>query len=341
MRADSLCYSNGSGWQPLPYWAQFLARLGSTIGAEAPPGVRTIAGLALPIRSYAAALAAAGVVAARSTVPVRPSDPYKYFEWLSKLPAGTAVCLTDGNREYKGIFLGFEATPYGPRVGVQVEKKVKGIGGLKRWFPPEASTRIRQLDKEVSVAKLPKKQGGRRVLAEKEVVSKNRFAQHFLDNTDVYEFVISSRLECVIVGHIGLLRQEIKDTVFASRPPQTGELAQGTLQDIIRVRKFSGVNDSYRTGVIYSNSKTLPDHPGNSDPAVAIFDGAASFANWRDSFRSSSWIVLIDRTERLAGEAADLLNSEYLQYRIEVESTLDVRDVPAGVELTVFQEEAG
>ncbi len=341
MKAANLYYSNGSGWHLLPYWAQFLVRLGSAIGAEAPPGVRTIAGVALPVRSYAAALAAAGVVAARSAVSVRSVDPYEHFEWLSTLPVGTPVRLTDGAKEYKGVFLGCEEMSYGPRAGVQVEKKVKGIGGLARWFPPETATRIRQSDKEISVAKLPKKQGGRKVLTEKDIMSQNLFAQHFLGGADVYEFITSSRLECVIAGHTGLLRQEIKETAVASRSPQTGELAQGTLQDVLRVRKFSGINDSYRTSVIYANSKTLPELPGGGVPAVTIFDGASSFVKWRDSFRHSSWIVLIDRTERLASDGADLLNSEYLQYRIEGESVPETPPVPAGIELTIFKEETG
>ncbi len=270
----------------------------------------------MPTRSYAAALAATGVVSARAAVPVRPSDPHEYFKLLSTMPVGTAVCLTEGGREYRGVFLGCKDTSHGPRAGVQVEKKVKKIGGLTRWFPPEFSTCIRHLDKDISAAKLPKKQTGKSALSREDIVNQNRFAQSLLDGADVCEFVTSSRLECVVAGHTGMLRQEIKDTAFASRRVQTENFVQGTLQEVLRVRKFSGVNDSYRTAVVYAHSSTLPELPDGSGPAVAVFDGAASLLKWRDNFRSSSWIALIDRTERSADEAADSLNSEYLQYRI-------------------------
>jgi hypothetical protein len=157
MNASSLYYRNGDEWLPLPYWAQFLADLGSAIAAETVPGKRTVAGLAVPVRSYAAAFVAAGVVRARSAMPVRHSDPQEYFRWLATLPVGTPVSLTVGRKEYKGVFLGCETTSHGRRAGVQVEKMLKGkTGGLSRWFPPEASTCIRLSDKEISAAKLPK-----------------------------------------------------------------------------------------------------------------------------------------------------------------------------------------
>lgn len=327
---------------PLPYWARFFADLGGAIGSETASGRRTVAGLAVPVRSYAAAFAAAGVVRARSAVPVSPSDPYEYFRWLATIPAGTPVTLVNGTKEYKGVFLGCEHASYGPLAGVQVEKTSKNkTGGLSRWFPPETSTCIRLSDKEISAAKLPNKQGGKSVPSKQDIVSKNRFAQHFLGTTDAYEFVTSSRLECVIVGHTGLLRQEIKETVLASRPPQVAEFVQGTLQDVIRVRKFSGANDKYRTSVVYANGKALPEHFGDPGPAVVVFDGAAGFIRWRGHFRSSNWIVAIARPGRLADDAASLLNGEYLQNRIEGEFALDTPPVPAGTELTVFQTEAG
>lgn len=212
---------------------------------------------------------------------------------------------------------------------------------MKRWFPPATAISIRDSDKEISAAKLPKKQGGKTVPLEQDVIKQNRFVQHFLAEANIYEFLTSSRLECVIAGHTGLLRQEIKEMAFGSRPPHGGEIEQGALQDVLRVSKFSGARDSYRASVVYANSSTLPDLPDDATPAIAIFDGAAGFLKWRDSFRNSNWVVLIDRTERLAADATDLLNMEYLQYRTEEEGLPEAPPVPDGVELTIFQEGTG
>jgi hypothetical protein len=44
MNASSLYYRNGDEWLPLPYWAQFLADLGSAIAAGTVPGKRTVTG---------------------------------------------------------------------------------------------------------------------------------------------------------------------------------------------------------------------------------------------------------------------------------------------------------
>lgn len=330
-----LCYLQDDEWKLIPSWARFYVELGKIFGAEIDNDVRTVAGLILPIRSYAAALVAAGVVAARSTIPVNPADPYEYFKWLASLPKGTAVCLRDGDRELRAILLGCKETTYGPRVGVQVERKVKGVGGLRRWFPPESCKRIRRLEKELIAANLPKAQSGR-VVAETEIVKQNRFAQAFLDDVDIYDFVMCSRLECLIAGPMGILREEIKKTTFAVRPTRTALPVEGTLQEILRVRKFSGVNDGYRTNVVHGNGESAAEHA--PAPAVVIFDGAASFAGLRDDFRDSSWIVLIDQAERLAEEAVELLNNEYLQNRIEGSRGPDAPDAPAGVEMSVFQE---
>lgn len=331
-----LFYLRDEEWTPIPPWARFFVEVGESVGAQIAEDVRTVAGVVLPIRSYAAALAAAGVVAARSSTPVSPADPYEYFEWLASLPKGTAVCLRDGDRELRAVLLGCEETAYGPRVGVQVEKKVKGCGGLRRWFPPDSCKRIRRLEKELCAADLPKAQSGRSVVAEKEIVERNRFAQAFLGDANICDFVACSRLECLIAGPVGVLRQEIKETTFATQATGTASPVEGTLQEILRVRKFSGVNDGYRTNAVYGNGGSAAEH--SPAPTVVVFDGAASFAKLRDDFRDSSWIVLIDQAERLADEAIDLLNGGYLQNRIEGSCGPDTPNVPAGVEMSIFQE---
>ncbi len=336
-----LHYSMGNKWFPLPYWARFFSDLGRAVAEDTNPGERTIAGVAVPARAYAAALAATGVASARAAIAVRPSDPGEYFGQFRGSPAGNVAFLTTESREYKGVFLGcehksFAGEPLGIYAGIQVENGQRG--GLQRWFPPGDCKRLRVSEEKADACKLPARQGGRRVTSRDTIIQENRFAEYLLGGADLYEFVTNSRLECTIVGSASTLRQEIKDTPFAVRLPLSDTFVEGALQDVLRVQKFSGAKESYRSAVFSVSSTKPPELHGCSRPAVALFDGANSFLRWRDSFPESNWIVLLDRTERQFDEAACLLNRKYMQDRTGAEPELDAPEPPPGVEVTTFRE---
>jgi len=55
-------YQDGNNWINVPYWAASYIYLGSAIAAQENPLDRLIIGLAVPVRAYAAALIALGIV---------------------------------------------------------------------------------------------------------------------------------------------------------------------------------------------------------------------------------------------------------------------------------------
>ncbi len=71
---------------------------------------------------------------------------------------------------------------------------------------------------------------------------------------------------------------------------------------------------------------------------MTIFDGAVSFLKWRDYWRKSNWIVLLDKTESRFQEAVDLLNQEYIEKRIGESLNENMFSLPEGIEIIAFNE---
>ena len=114
-----------------------------------------------------------------------------------------------------------------------------------------------------------------------------------------------------------------------------GEIIEGTFQEILQVRSFAG-----RSGVFHSDVYAAGGASGEAvwtdPPAVAVFDGAASFLRCGERWPGTSRIVLLDRTEPRSTEAAAEINREYLQ-RI-AEPPLDLSGLrPNGCELLAYR----
>ncbi|MBC7341777.1 MAG: hypothetical protein H5U02_04925 [Clostridia bacterium] len=313
---------------PLPEWCGFFFRLGSIAAAARDPGKRLVVALSVPTRAYAACFVAAGTVIARAPLPVRDlPEPDEHFDRLCRLKIGTPLVYRKGNRKFKGIFAGVTALNNGEtRIKVQIANK-------------EGGNLTELLNKEMSLAvsiatiddiKLPKKQAGRKI------VRRKSFLDSILGKVDSCGFTVTSRMECAILGPVGVLRREVTETRLSIRGP--GGFARGTLQDILRVRRFLSEGKAFRTE-IYPASRNMPPRlEKGSDPCVVIFDGAAGFLKWRDNWRISNWIVLLDRTGPNFREAVEIVNQEFIKNRIGNCPELDIPPVPRGIEIIVYEE---
>ncbi|HEV7842648.1 MAG TPA: hypothetical protein VGO69_03085, partial [Pyrinomonadaceae bacterium] len=170
----------------------------------------------------------------------------------------------------------------------------------------------------------------------------------FLGEENVSDFAMRSRLDCLVVGRLSSLRQEITETSFRSYLStdsfldSTDESLVGTLLDILRVRKFMSEGKAYRTDAVAANSQNVPAVARNSTPSVVIFDGSAGFVKWRGCWRSSHWIAILDATEPNFNEAARALNAEYVDRLDDEEPDVDVPPTsPAGIEVVFYRERVG
>lgn len=328
-----LFFLEGDRRSALPEWGAFFVSAGSSLASLIETGYRYTIGVAVPIRAYAAAFAALGVVAARSAMPSKPENSGEYVAFLRGLPVDSAVSVRSGNRKLKGLYLGPRTDNGIELFGVQLEDR--SSGGLSRWLPAAQAMSIEVAN--TPVKKLPKKQKGQIVASEREVIQQNSFAGQALSLGDVYGFVTYSRLECTIVGVASRLNEEITGTTLSVKSSDRGAFLDGTLQHLLRVREFSRPGQAYRCSVVSSGKKS--EEPGQAQaPAVVVFDGATGFLKWRNDWENSNRLVVLDRTERHFEEAVTALNQEYVQNRADDRKVQFGRRVPCGVELMSFRE---
>ncbi len=315
-------------WVPLPKWGSFLTNLGGWIAQAQTRKNRLVLGVAIPIRNYAAALAALGVVLARVDVPIQSIDINRHFQQLSSLPIGTAVHYKYGTRKLKGIYQGVEEVHGEQRLRIQIQNKRNG-GGLTNIIRKEESLNVKIASNQNT--NLPKRQTGRYILKNKDfikaVTGKNNL-KYFTENHSNY----------AIIGQFSLLRQEIMEANFA-RYLSKYKFKEGNLQDILRVRDFfTTEGQPYCGEVLSAQGNTPPQTTDELVPHVVIFDGATGFIKWRDYYRNSHWIVLLERTDIRFQEAVEIINQEYIN-RVDEE----IQNIPSPLssfEMIVYQQQA-
>ncbi|MBE0427387.1 MAG: hypothetical protein IBX72_12195 [Nitrospirae bacterium] len=319
-----LYYRDGDNWINMPYWAFSYISLGSTIALKKEPQKRLIIGLALPVRAYAAALIAMGIVVSRVKIPLENMQESEFFEYLRTIQSGTSVFYLVKEKWYPGEFV--EVTQIHDRSFVHVIWK-KGKQKCTCAIPLEnARKRIRIVGSTKNDA--PEKKISRCIVYNKE------FLDIMLGSDHGNEFVLRSRLECTIIGCVNTLRNEIKDTQISYGQKHS----EGTLQDVLRVKRFMSDGSAYRSNIVPSNREPSAHTIYSEIPYMTIFDGAISFLKWRDFWRKSHWTVLLDKTEPHFQEAVDLLNQEYMEKRVDENFNENMFSLPKGVETIAFNE---
>lgn len=326
---ENLFYHIENKWVEIPPWARYFidAAAAGVAGAVAPDaGARLILCLAVPSRSYAAALAACGIIASRAALPLEQSPPAKHFELICSLPNGTPVSLLTGNKIKKGVFDGC-ADLYGMKcVRIMVEQQSTGGGAHFVW---EADAlRVEVLP--AGPVLLPKRQSGRPVSPAAD------FIRHILGYERATAFARQSQLECVIIGRVNALRREIVQASFAA-PSSRNVYHEGCLQHLLRVRKFLNGSESYKSDICRVNGHAPAFAKDGIIPSFVVFDGATGFIRWHDHLRASNWIVILDRTDVRFREATEVLNQAYLA-RVDDGELPHLPPPPPGVEVMSFYE---
>lgn len=323
---EELYYRFNESWVKIPAWARYFFEVGTTVTTAQVPGTRLILGLAVPTRSYAAALAACGVVIANASQPAEQSSPAEHFAQVCALPLDATVSLLSGDKKLKGVFAGC-AEYKGERVA-RVMVHSKNAGGGTYLIRAADARRVEIL--QGTQVTLPKKQSGRLV------PQMTSFVRHFVGNDKAMAFAMQSRLECVITGRANALRREIVDTEFAVSTGQ-GTYHEGYLQDLMQVRKFLSEGEPYRSEICGVNGRAQMFAKEGVIPPFVIFDGATGFIRWRDRLRSSNWIVILDWTDARFREATEILKEAHMN-RISDEKIASLPPPPPSIEVLDFYE---
>lgn len=322
----------------LPEWAKFFMELGSL--AASPLGQsdeKRVYGLSIPTRSFASAFAAVGaVIGSIGGIDEQRTDQ-EYFDFLCSLPANTPIKHRDKNKNgksrlYDGIILTAQEMAGQMMLKIQREKASmndSAASGLTFYIQKD---RVRDVflpsaEDGITIETLPTSQKGSRV------VPTSGFTASTIGQGSIANFESESTMTCLIVGASSVLNIELTEQKFL-----TDDEVEGTLAELLRIKKLLTPGSPYRSNVFATNSRRPPRYKDDLVPALVVFDGAQGFLKWRDNFPSSHWLVLLDSTSPNFESGRNELNNRYLQ-RSETEPSLDSFPVlPEGVEMIVFQE---
>lgn len=321
---DDLFYCNTGQRLRLPGWAKFHLKVGSIIRPQTNGKIRIA--LALPTRQYAAAFSAFGFVASEISLENNEISPQDYFQYLCGLENETSVSFIKDGRKKEGELCGCETIYNEPRLKVRVHNK--SAGGLTHFVSIKDVFNIEVLSNKI--AQLPKKQTG------KAVRSLTLFAE-LLSNRNSLPFDKQTHNKTVILGHRSTLKKEITGINLALKIDEQ-KFAEGTLQDVLRVHEYQNINEHFLSRVISGYRASINTTVKNLKPDLLVFDGAIPFLRWRDCFRESNWLIILDKSESNFRDATVIINQEYAKYGKNV-SGLNNLPVPGdGVDIIHYYE---
>lgn len=320
VRGDWLYEQRGT-WQCLPDWCNAYIAFGQCVGqGNTCQGKRLIIGVAAPTRAYAAVFISLGVMLSRAPLPIDKPEADDHFLKLCDLPSGTAVTYQDSSTVKNGIFECYTEERGQFYLVIRLNKNHERVK-----VPPQLASRVRVSGKEK--IELPEHQKGRPLPDEIPLL------RACLDRANVADYCLQSRLDCMLVGNKKALEKEIHLPLAISS--SKNDLNQGTFQDVLRVRQLVGGGQGYRSSIRSEREpKLIPD--GSNMPFVTIFDGAAGFLKWRDKWRNSHWIVMLDETETQFEDAVNAFNHEYLDSHAD--TTPSLPDLLSPVSVMAYEE---
>lgn len=326
MGISNLFYYSGKERIMVPKWCHFFAHLGHIFPYR---GARYVFGLSLPARAFAASFLATGLVTARAA-RLNNRTAESHFKHLCSLKIGTKLVFPVGNRKKIGFFEGVGSTKelYDGKPAIKVSLPDKNR--TTRYFYQDQALQVTIApDQDIEVS-------GRQVGY---TINWNaEFLDCLIKNVTPEEFALNSDFACAIIGHVNCLRQEIEHTTFYIYNQFERTFTKGTLQDVLRVRRFLSDGDTFKTDVFPASRSQVHDMKCNERPRVVIFDGSLGFVKWKDYYRDLHWVVLLDRTEPSYQEALETFNEEYMQNRDGEPLQLNLVRVPSGIELVAYKE---
>lgn len=171
--------------------------------------------------------------------------------------------------------------------------------------------------------------GERYLVIEQSSESKRSFTQ-YIPLRDAHNVAVRGLgLSCLIIGHINALEPEVCNGDVSTAGGRA-------LQELLKVRRFASRRDKDIRSDVIAGGAELPQGLKDAQPAVVIFDGAETFRRWKETWRSSAWVVVLDRTSRQFDEAVALVEQEFIERRCDDDDPLAGVEVAPGVELMSF-----
>lgn len=294
-----------------------MAQLGHLL-AEA-DGRRLTAGLTVPARGFAAALAAAAAVVCRDVIhPLAPDDLEEHLATLRTTPPRTPIKYHAKDKIHDGLWLGIESVAGSEMLSFETRR-------MNRKLPLRCALHIRLTGEVASDTQLQAKR-----------VQVPPILRNVLGDSAALTYLTTTRPDCLIVGTQHSLEEELMaETFYAANE---GDSSGGGLQELVRARELPGARRYYRTVIVPSTSGPAPDLR-EANPHVVVFDGGRPYLRWRHLWPGARHLVLIDRSVTSAEEAASELSMAYIE-RAGDEPLFDSLEIPPGVEAIAFERAA-
>lgn len=326
----NLHFEDAGEWYSLPEWAEYFISVGKHLAFADNSESRIVTVIVVPTRAYCAAFVSLGMVISDAAAR-NHSSAAAHFEKIFDLPVGTPVILRKpAHRILKGVLVEPEELQGELYVRVQVQSRDDRTSSGLTYAINESQAL--QVQPAYHSGKLPKKPGA----------ENKRFANSFVDSLlgddDPVQLGLRSKIVCAIVGKKNALEHEIRHTPLALHA--NGDChAEGQLQDVLRVDRFTTGEQSYRSALV-----TVGPSPPNGDliskvEMGVVFDGAAGFLKWGTEWPDRHQIVILDRTELYFDDAISAVNSRFLQNRADAETpSPGSGPLPSGGEVLAFRE---
>ena len=313
-------YSHNGSFYPLPEWGNFFISLGNTISQIVECDTQFIVALSVPSRTFCTTLISLGYIANRVT-SASYADYSSHANFLKSLPQKTPVILRiEIGKKFKGLLVKY--CQRGGQNGFIVKTDERNS---TEWFIREEDSKKIDPLNIAEEFKLPDSQKGR------PISTRSKFSTTLLGNSGADNLISSTVFEEVIIGPKSLLKNEITEETFS-----TSNGVQGTLQEILRTKNFQTPTAAYRTIIVSDRIRFEPDHSRIQDPPLAVFDGTQGYLKWRNFWKKSNWVVVLDRTENQFEPAIEQLTKDYVQNRIDKDVELDIDHIPDGIEIMAF-----
>ena len=315
-----LRYKERSKWHPIPNWAKYLISLGASLASARSATYRIVGTLSVPTSSFAAAFVSLGRILNEPIAEPAASALEGHFGMLSALPNRTSLIYFNGEALYNGPFLGLFQRAGQSFIRMAIQKGTCMI--------PKSRCLLVEVQPTAANGR-PNGQGVR-------LRNPTPFVAPFFTVAEHYRILCNTKGSVIIVGEQNRLREELAQVPF-SIPIGTGH-AEGVLQDLIRVGKFSTGGIGSRASV-YARSRdhiVKRDSLG-TDGELIVLDGAVSHFRWVHEYTNSDTITILSKTEPEYAAAIDSANNRYLT-RLDDLSIPHLGPPPAGIDLMLHTE---
>lgn len=326
----NLHFEDSGEWYSLPEWAEYFISIGKSLAFADNSESRMVIAIVVPTRAYCAAFVSLGMVISDAAARDH-SSAAAHFEKLFDLPVGTPVILRQpGCKVLKGVLQEPQEFHGQLCVAVQVQSRnARASGGLTHLINESKALQVQPAKHS---GKLPKKLGA----------ENKRFANSFVDSllgeADPVQLGLRSKFVCAIVGKKNALEHEIRHTPLSLHANGVWR-AEGQLQDLLRVDRFTAGEQSHRSALVTVGSSPPSGDVISKVEMGVVFDGAAGFLKWGAMWPDRHQIIILDRTQHYFDDAISAVNSRFSQNRADAETPSPGSGVPPpGGEVLAFRE---